>query len=114
MTTFQQLGLADSILRSIKDAGYQTPTPIQSKAIPIASRGHDLIGCAQTGTGKTAAFVLPMLSRLLDTPRNRRKKRPVRALVVTPTRELALQVHESAKTYGKPSYLWRRWHEASA
>ena len=103
MTTFDSLGLAEPLLRGIADTGYDTPTPIQSAAIPIASKGGDLTGCAQTGTGKTAAFVLPMLHRLLDGPRN--GHRHVRALVVTPTRELALQVEESVRVYGKHTGL---------
>ena len=100
MITFKALGLSEELLKGILDAGYSTPTPIQAQAIPLGCQGRDLIGCAQTGTGKTAAFVLPMLSRLLAAPRPR-KGRPVRALVVAPTRELALQVEEAVQVYGK-------------
>ncbi|MEP0548007.1 MAG: DEAD/DEAH box helicase [Rhodothermales bacterium] len=100
MTTFHSLGLSDSLLRGVVDAGYTTPTPIQAAAIPTALSGRDLTGCAQTGTGKTAAFVLPMLDRLAANP-SQAKRRPVRALVVAPTRELALQVEAAVRTYGK-------------
>ncbi len=103
LTSFQSLGLADELLRGIADTGYETPTPIQRDAIPIAIEGRDLTGCAQTGTGKTAAFVLPMLHRLL--PVQHGGRRHVRALVVAPTRELALQVEESVRTYGKHTGL---------
>ncbi len=99
MQTFASLGLSECILRGVDAAGYTTPTPIQSAAISPALEGRDLIGCAQTGTGKTAAFVLPMLDRLAAFPTGG-GYRPVRALVVTPTRELALQVEESVRTYG--------------
>ncbi|WP_456428866.1 DEAD/DEAH box helicase [Rhodocaloribacter sp.] len=100
MITFKALGLSREIINGILDAGYTTPTSIQAQAIPVASEGRDLIGCAQTGTGKTAAFVLPMLSRLQTVPRPN-KGRSVRALVVTPTRELALQVEAAVRVYGK-------------
>ena len=97
--SFDQLDLADSLLRAIRVQGYRTPTPIQEKAIPPALAGRDVFGCAQTGTGKTAAFVLPILQRLAaDGPRP--GKRPIRALILTPTRELAAQISESAATYG--------------
>lgn len=99
-TTFTSLGLADAIVRGTIEAGYTTPTPIQAAAIPIALAGRDLTGCAQTGTGKTAAFVLPLLHRLAD-GKPQGQRRPVRALVVTPTRELALQVDEGVRTYGR-------------
>lgn len=103
MKTFKSLGLSEPLVRSIVKAGYTTPTPIQAAAVPPALLGQDLTGCAQTGTGKTAAFVLPMLDRLLpaSSSNNKKKWRPVRALVVTPTRELALQVAESVRTYGQ-------------
>ena len=99
MTTFHALGLSEPLIKGVLASGYTTPTPIQAKAIPVALAGRDLTGCAQTGTGKTAAFVLPLLDRLLPAPPSK-KWRPVRALVVTPTRELALQVEESVRTYG--------------
>jgi ATP-dependent RNA helicase RhlE len=98
LTSFQSLGLAEPLLRAVADTGYDTPTPIQRDAIPLALAGRDLTGCAQTGTGKTAAFVLPMLHRLL--PAAPGGRRHVRALVVAPTRELALQVEESVRVYG--------------
>ena len=97
--TFEQLNLSAPLLRAVAEAGYTTPSPIQAKAIPPVAAGRDLMGCAQTGTGKTAAFALPMLQRLATHPA--RKKGAVRALVLTPTRELALQIGESFAAYGK-------------
>lgn len=99
MVTFDSLGLSKPILNGVIAAGYATPTPIQAATIPAALEGRDLIGCAQTGTGKTAAFVLPLLDRLARSARP--GPRAVRALVVTPTRELALQVEQAVRTYGK-------------
>jgi ATP-dependent RNA helicase RhlE len=90
---FNQFNLDSRLLAGIKRAGYDTPTPIQTQAIPAALNGQDLIGTAQTGTGKTAAFVLPILHTLLSGPRNR-----TRALIVTPTRELAEQIHQNIRT----------------
>jgi ATP-dependent RNA helicase RhlE len=98
--TFDTLGLADALLRAVHDQGYETPTPIQARAIPPALEGRDVLGCAQTGTGKTAAFVLPILQRLAAAGKPPAGKRPIRALVLTPTRELAAQISESASTYG--------------
>ncbi|HMB90598.1 MAG TPA: DEAD/DEAH box helicase [Rhodothermales bacterium] len=100
MKTFNTLGLSEEILQGVLAAGYSSPTPIQTIAIPVASAGRDLIGCAQTGTGKTAAFVLPLLHRLSQQAPSR-NNRSVRALVVTPTRELALQVETAVRSYGK-------------
>ena len=97
--TFNELNLSAPILRAIAEAGYETPSPIQASAIPPVLEGRDLMGCAQTGTGKTAAFALPMLDRLNAAPA--RKKGAVRALILTPTRELALQIGESFAAYGK-------------
>jgi ATP-dependent RNA helicase RhlE len=97
---FSQLGLTDALLRAVRAEGYTTPTPIQEKAIPPALDGRDVFGCAQTGTGKTAAFVLPILQNL-DARPNTQTSRRIRALVLTPTRELAAQIGESAATYGK-------------
>ena len=95
---FTELGLAPEILRAIVDQGYETPTPIQAQAIPVVLAGHDLMACAQTGTGKTAGFTLPILNRLAASkPAGPRK---IRVLILTPTRELAAQVEESVKTYG--------------
>ena len=101
--TFEELKLAPAILEAVREQGYEIPTPIQAEAIPAVLAGHDLLAGAQTGTGKTAAFTLPMLHRLQDgweVPK-RGQGRPIRALVLTPTRELAAQVEESVKAYGK-------------
>ncbi|MDR2636913.1 MAG: DEAD/DEAH box helicase [Zoogloeaceae bacterium] len=107
LPSFATLGLAPEILRAVTDAGYTTPTPIQAKAIPLVLAGHDIMGGAQTGTGKTAAFTLPLLQRLLPLASSSPSpaRHPVRALILTPTRELALQVFESVKTYGKHTAL---------
>ncbi|MDB5890253.1 MAG: box helicase-like protein [Polaromonas sp.] len=101
--TFDELNLAPAILKAVLEQGYDTPTPIQAQAIPSVLAGKDLLGGAQTGTGKTAAFTLPMLQRLSTEPRltNRRGVNAVRALIMTPTRELAAQVEESVRVYGK-------------
>ncbi len=97
--TFNELNLSAPLLRAVSEAGYETPSPIQAAAIPPVLEGRDLMGCAQTGTGKTAAFALPMLDRLsASAPR---KKGAIRALILTPTRELALQIGESFAAYGK-------------
>jgi len=100
---FEELNLAPAIIKAVLEQGYETPTPIQAQAIPLVLAGHDLLGGAQTGTGKTAAFVLPMLNKLSTeaAPRSKFGGVAVRALVLTPTRELAAQVEESVKTYGK-------------
>ncbi|HYE05223.1 MAG TPA: DEAD/DEAH box helicase [Planctomycetota bacterium] len=98
--SFETLGLAEPLLRAVRDAGYTTATPIQTAAIPPAVAGRDVLGCAQTGTGKTAAFVLPILQRMAAAG-GPRGPRPVRALVLTPTRELAAQIGENARIYGK-------------
>jgi ATP-dependent RNA helicase RhlE len=97
--TFDDLGLKPEVLAAVREAGYTHPTPIQHEAIPLALRGRDLIGLAQTGTGKTAAFTLPIIDRLLDGPRR------TRVLILTPTRELAAQVDESFTKYSKGSGL---------
>jgi ATP-dependent RNA helicase RhlE len=98
--TFEQLNLAEPIKLALEEAGYVTPTPIQQQAIPALLEGRDLLGCAQTGTGKTAAFALPILQNLYTNKKKPRYKH-TRVLVLTPTRELAIQVHESFQTYGK-------------
>ncbi len=100
---FTDLGLAEPLLRAVRDQGYDTPTPIQAQAIPAVLKGGDLMAGAQTGTGKTAGFTLPMLHRLATQPtqRDARGRIAIRALVLTPTRELAAQVEESVRTYGK-------------
>ncbi len=98
--TFDELSLTAPIRRALKDEGYVSPTPVQAQAIPPLLMGRDLIGCAQTGTGKTAAFALPILQRL-SAERQKAPQRSARALVLTPTRELAAQVSESFRTYGR-------------
>ncbi|MGO9007279.1 MAG: DEAD/DEAH box helicase [Beijerinckiaceae bacterium] len=100
MKQFSDLGLAEVLLRALEHAAYVTPTPIQARAIPPLLEGRDLLGIAQTGTGKTAAFALPILDRLLR-QRGRPLPRSVRALVLAPTRELAAQIGKSFKTYGR-------------
>ena len=97
--TFQELQLLPQLLRAVDEMGYEAPSPIQAAAIPPVRDGRDLIGCAQTGTGKTAAFAIPILQRLNG--RVTRSHRPIRALVLTPTRELALQIKENFDLYGK-------------
>ena len=102
--TFDDFDLAPSVRRGVADAGYTAPTPVQAAALPLALDGVDVVGVAQTGTGKTAAFVLPILDYLVKEPTGG-KGRAVRALVVTPTRELAIQVTEAVRTYGKHTKL---------
>src|SRR5687767_390688 len=97
--TFADLGLAAPLLEAVKEAGYTEPTPIQREAIPLALTGRDIMGLAQTGTGKTAAFTLPIIHRLLGGPQR------TRVLVLAPTRELAAQVDESFSRYAKHSGL---------
>ncbi len=104
MKYFNELNLIPSLLKSLDEEGYQTPTPIQEEAIPIVLDGIDLLGCAQTGTGKTAAFALPIL-QLLSTNMQRGKNRKIRSLIITPTRELAIQIDESFKDYGRHTGL---------
>lgn len=103
--SFEKLNLIEPILRALKTEGYTTPTPIQSQAIPLLLNGSDLLGCAQTGTGKTAAFAIPIL-QLLHLQKNEIKApRKVKALILTPTRELAIQISESFASYGKNTAL---------
>ncbi|NOQ68656.1 MAG: ATP-dependent RNA helicase RhlE [Gammaproteobacteria bacterium] len=99
--SFESLGLLAELLRAVSDKGYSEPTPIQKQAIPVILQGRDLMGGAQTGTGKTAGFTLPLLQRLIETQRPHKGRRPLRALVLTPTRELAAQVAESIRDYGR-------------
>ena len=99
--SFESLGLRAELLRAVSEKGYSTPTPIQLQAIPPVLEGRDLMGGAQTGTGKTAGFTLPLLQRLMEKEQTGKGRRPIRALVLTPTRELAAQVHESVDTYGR-------------
>jgi ATP-dependent RNA helicase RhlE len=105
--TFDQLGLAEPLLRAVREQGYTTPTPIQAQAIPAVLAGGDVMGGAQTGTGKTAGFTLPLLQRLMAQPSKRdpRGRVAIRALILTPTRELAAQVEESVRNYGKHTAL---------
>lgn len=101
---FQQLNIIEPILKAVKEEGYTTPTPIQQQSIPVVLNGNDLLGCAQTGTGKTAAFAIPILQLLRNNkPSGNRKK--IRSLIVTPTRELAIQIEESFKAYGRHTGL---------
>lgn len=104
--SFTELGLRAELLRAVDEQGYTTPTPIQRQAIPVVLKGGDLLASAQTGTGKTAGFTLPLLHRLSDGPRP--KARQVRALVLAPTRELAAQIGENVRAYGK--YLGLKSH----
>jgi len=99
--SFESLGLMAELRRAVSEKGYSSPTPIQKQAIPIVLEGSDLMGGAQTGTGKTAGFTLPLLQRLMQTSKPHKGRRPIRALVLTPTRELAAQVAESVREYGQ-------------
>ena len=101
---FESLNIIDPILKSLQEEGYTTPTPIQAEAIPIILQGTDLLGCAQTGTGKTAAFAIPIL-QLLSANKVYDRKRKIRSLIVTPTRELAIQIGESFNAYGRHTGL---------
>ena len=98
---FDELGLSEPLLRALRSEGYSLPTPIQELTIPDVLLGKDLLGCAQTGTGKTAAFSLPLLQRLAVRPADHTKGRVIRALILSPTRELAAQIHQSIRTYGQ-------------
>ncbi|MCL2775004.1 MAG: DEAD/DEAH box helicase [Oscillospiraceae bacterium] len=98
---FKQLNLIDPILKALKQEGYETPSPIQSEAIPLLLAGKDLLGCAQTGTGKTAAFAIPILQILYKQRINSLQKRKLQALILTPTRELAIQISQSFQAYGR-------------
>ncbi|HUZ12193.1 MAG TPA: DEAD/DEAH box helicase [Caulobacteraceae bacterium] len=104
MTEFANLGLTQSLLATLQSEGYTSPTPIQARAIPSILAGHDILGVAQTGTGKTAAFALPILQRLAAEPR-RPGRRACRVLVLAPTRELAQQIADSVRTYGARSHV---------
>src|SRR3954471_15933921 len=98
---FEQLGLIEPLMKALKTEGYTNPTPIQEQAIPIVLEGKDLLGCAQTGTGKTAAFAIPILQLLLQEKQNSKGYKHIRTLVLTPTRELAVQIDESFASYGR-------------
>ncbi|MFT4095660.1 MAG: DEAD/DEAH box helicase [Rhodoblastus sp.] len=104
MTDFAGLGVAETILRALRDEGYSTPTPIQARAIPPLLEGRDLLGIAQTGTGKTCAFAVPIIQRLIANPR-RPAPGGVRALILAPTRELAVQIGDSFRAYGRHARL---------
>lgn len=103
--SFEQLGLIAPILKALKAEGYTTPTPIQEQSIPVVLDGKDLLGCAQTGTGKTAAFALPIIQILHQDPMNGKGYKHIRTLILTPTRELASQIHESFEVYGRHTGL---------
>lgn len=98
---FEDLNLLRNVQQALEDEGYEAPTPIQQQAIPVVLEGTDLVGCAQTGTGKTAAFAIPIINSLHRIVGSAKKVKYIRALVITPTRELALQIGESFDTYGK-------------
>jgi ATP-dependent RNA helicase RhlE len=102
---FEALGLAPKLLKALHEEGYSHPTPIQQQAIPVALSGRDILGCAQTGTGKTAAFALPILQRLDRPEVTAQQYHDIRALIVTPTRELAAQIEQSFKAYGRHAHL---------
>src|SRR3954465_2059597 len=99
--TFNDLRIAEPILAALKTEGYSTPTPIQEQAIPIVLQRKDLLGCAQTGTGKTAAFAIPILQLLNQSQSQEKGPKAIKALILTPTRELAIQIEESFTAYGK-------------
>ncbi|MFT5399959.1 MAG: ATP-dependent RNA helicase RhlE [Planctomycetota bacterium] len=99
--SFETLGLDAELIRAVSEKGYSEATPIQQQAIPLILEGRDVMGGAQTGTGKTAGFTLPLLQRLTRSTKPVNGRRPIRALILTPTRELAAQVHESVQTYGR-------------
>lgn len=103
--TFKELEIIEPILRAVKEEGYTQPTPIQEQSIPILLQKKDLLGCAQTGTGKTAAFAIPILQHLFNSKNDNKGRRKIKALIVTPTRELAIQIGESFSTYGKYTSL---------
>jgi ATP-dependent RNA helicase RhlE len=103
--TFKELGIIDPILNALEDKGYTNPTPIQEQSIPILLSGKDLLGCAQTGTGKTASFAIPIIQQMVEKRSDEKGKRTVKALIVTPTRELAIQIEENFKEYSKNTNL---------
>ena len=104
--SFADLGLCEPILNAVKSEGYENPTPIQAQAIPHALNGRDLFGCAQTGTGKTAAFALPILHRLMEAGIPSAKvRRPIRALILAPTRELAIQIADCILAYSQNTQI---------
>lgn len=102
---FKDLRIIDPILKALSEEGYTIPTPIQQQAIPILLEGKDLLGCAQTGTGKTAAFAIPIIQQLYNELKGMKHQRKIKALIVTPTRELAIQIGESFKAYGRHTFI---------
>ncbi|HAO45578.1 MAG TPA: DEAD/DEAH box helicase, partial [Chitinophagaceae bacterium] len=98
---FKKLDLIDPILKALDAEGYTTPTPIQAQSIPLVLEKRDLLGCAQTGTGKTAAFAIPILQLLYQQKKDERGPRNIKVLILTPTRELAIQINDSFAAYGK-------------
>ena len=98
--TFKELNIIEPILKAIEEKGYNMPTPIQEKAIPVALAGKDVLGCAQTGTGKTASFAIPII-QLLQNSKEDAKRKGIKALILTPTRELALQISACIDDYAK-------------
>ena len=104
--SFADLGLCEPIMNAVKAEGYETPTPIQSQAIPHVLKGSDVFGCAQTGTGKTAAFALPIIHRLMEAEVPASKvRRPIRALILAPTRELAIQIADCILAYSQKTHI---------
>ena len=99
--TFKELNITEPILKAIKEKGYTVPTPIQEKAIPAALAKRDILGCAQTGTGKTASFAIPIIQHLQVVSKESVKRQGIKALILTPTRELALQISECIDDYSK-------------
>jgi ATP-dependent RNA helicase RhlE len=103
--SFKKLNIADNIIQALREEGYTEPTPIQSQCIPLVLNGFDVLGCAQTGTGKTAAFAIPMIQNLQKPKSPKQVKARIRSLILTPTRELAIQIGESFTTYGRHAHL---------
>jgi len=103
---FKDLGLIDPILRALRDKGYESPTPIQEQAIPLILERNDLLGIAQTGTGKTAAFTLPIIQLIKESDKDRLRDNILRALILTPTRELAIQIDDNLKEYSRHLKIW--------
>ncbi|MBS7040239.1 MAG: DEAD/DEAH box helicase, partial [Bacteroidales bacterium] len=104
--TFDKLNIIEPVLKALKEKEYSVPTPIQQEAIPVALEKQDLLGLAQTGTGKTAAFAIPIIQHLYNEARQEKKKnKEIKALVLTPTRELAIQIEESFRDYAKYTSL---------
>ncbi len=102
---FKELGIITPVLKALHDQKYTAPTPIQEKAIPLVLNQNDVLGCAQTGTGKTAAFAIPIIQHLYNNPQHKQHNRKIKALIITPTRELAIQIGESFTTYSKYTQL---------